>query len=117
MDADVSRCSSFALGCSDAALKTFNDEPTATITSHSDGSEVMEEVSTVLLGKVSDSNHSEDESSVTTWRVDGESVCTDVIPAEDGTTQCETTLSTGTREPGSVRPRRCHGNRPGSPLP
>ena len=93
MRTSLSLFSLFALGCSDAALKTFNDEPTATIVAQQ-GSEVMEEVSTVLLGKVSDSNHSEDEL-VTTWRVDGEPVCTDVIPAEDGTTQCETTLHEG----------------------
>ena len=83
-----------AFGCSDASLKTFNAEPTATITSHADGEELLEEASTTLQGKVADSDHDEVDL-VTTWRVNGEAICEDVAPEEDGTTSCSTTLSTG----------------------
>jgi hypothetical protein len=83
-----------AFGCSDASLKTFNAEPTATITSHADGEELLEEASTTLQGKVADSDHDEVDL-VTTWRVNGEAICEDVAPEEDGTTRCSTTLSTG----------------------
>jgi hypothetical protein len=83
-----------AFGCSDASLKTFNAEPTATITSHADGEELLEEASTTLQGKVADSDHDEVDL-VTTWRINGEAICEDVTPEEDGTTSCSATLSTG----------------------
>lgn len=83
-----------ALGCSDASLKTFNAEPTATITSHADGEELLEEDSTTLRGTVSDSDHDASDL-LTTWRVNGETICEDLVPEADGSTSCGTTLATG----------------------
>jgi len=82
------------LSCSDASLKTFNDAPAAQILSHADGDGLIEETTTILFGQVSDTTHDALELSAT-WYVNGEPVCAGAAPADDGFTQCETTLSTG----------------------
>ena len=42
---------------SEEGVKVYNSDPTATITSHADGSEFLEAVSYTLIGQVSDENH------------------------------------------------------------
>ena len=83
-----------ALGCSDASLKTFNAEPVAVITSHADGEELLEQEETVFRGSASDPDHDEVDL-LTTWRVNGDVICADVVPERDGSTTCVTTLATG----------------------
>ena len=89
-------CLTIALtACSDSSLKTFNAEPTATINSHIDGAEILEEPTTTLFGKVADSDHDASELTVN-WYVNTEPACEDQTPEDDGHTACEVTLSTGT---------------------
>ena len=85
-----------ALGCSDASLKTFNAEPTATITSHADGTEVYQSTEALLSGNVSDSDHAEEDLKVT-WSIDGTPVCTDLSPSSEGATSCTAELVIGPR--------------------
>mgnify|MGYP001434909358 CR=1 FL=1 len=85
-----------ALGCSDASLKTFNADPTATTTSHADGTEVYQSAEVVLTGNVSDSDHAE-EDLVVTWSIDGTPVCEDLSPDTDGATSCTTEFVIGPR--------------------
>jgi hypothetical protein len=80
--------------CSDASLKTFNADPTATINSHSDGDEILEKESYVLFGKVGDSDHAATDLTVN-WYVDSDAACEDLTPEDDGYTSCEVTLGTG----------------------
>ena len=81
-------------GCSEAALKTFNAEPTATILSHADGDTPLTDDETVLFGAVADPDHGPTDL-ITVWRVDGEIVCEDIVPALDGYTNCVTPLNPG----------------------
>ena len=55
---------------------------------------MLEQLTTELRGTVADPDHDESEL-VTTWRVNGDTVCEDVVPDDDGTTSCSTTLTTG----------------------
>jgi|GEM_PF-2802850 len=83
-------------GCSEAALKTFNAEPTATILSHADSVTLTAGDETALFGSVSDPDHGPADL-LTVWRVDGEIACEDIVPAFDGHTSCVTTLPVGER--------------------
>jgi len=89
------------VGCSDAAIKAIesddevrNTEPTASITSHTEGGEYREEERTQLFGRVADADHAAGEL-VVNWYVDGEAICKAVTPEDDGSTHCETTLEPG----------------------
>jgi len=84
-----------AVGCSDAAIKTVNAEPTAIINSHTDGREFLEEASTTLFGTVADSNHSSADLLVN-WAVNSEVICKDLVPNDDGYTECDVVLNEGT---------------------
>ena len=84
-------------GCSDTSLKTVNNAPTALITSHSDGAEVLETEVLRLIGRVSDTDHHAEDLTAT-WYINGEAVCPDQTPLDDGTTVCESTVSGGALE-------------------
>ncbi len=73
---------------SDKSLTVQNPAPTADIISHDDGDEILEGFVITLRGLVSDSNHSSEELT-TSWEINGEYVCEDVIPDADGETSCE----------------------------
>ncbi len=86
---------SFVLSaCSDASLKTFNAEPTATINSHADDSEVNEGEEVSVFGKVSDTDHETDEL-LTTWYLNSEVICDAAAPEDDGHTACTATFEPG----------------------
>ena len=56
----------FFISCrSEDGIKAYNSQPTATITSHSTGSELRDGYEVTLIGQVSDANHSNGELLVT----------------------------------------------------
>ncbi len=79
------------LACSDQAVTRFNNEPLAAITSHVDGSEVLEGYTESFFGSASDPDHDPSDL-VVNWYVDGERACTGQVPEADGTTSCDLTL-------------------------
>ena len=86
------------LACrTDKSLTITNPAPKVDIISHGDGSIVPEGFSTIFIGNVTDSNHTPDQL-VTTWYVDGETVCDEIIPDENGETTCELELGLGNTE-------------------
>ena len=78
---------------SDKSLTVQNPAPIADIISHDDGSEILEGFVITLTGLVSDSNHTPDQLT-TTWVVNGETVCENVIPDEGGGTSCDVVFTT-----------------------
>ncbi len=86
------------MACSgDTVLDKTNSNPLAEITSHSDGSIVQEGYPEYLRGVVSDLSNPFDQLS-TTWLVDGVEVCPNIIPDENGVTECEYAFSVGDSE-------------------
>jgi hypothetical protein len=76
------------LGCnSDDGLKTFNDNPEATITSHDDGDEVLEGYAVLMRAQVSDSNNSNSELEVS-WYYGEDVVCDWTPPDTSGLSEC-----------------------------
>ena len=78
-------------GCPDQSLTAFNADPSATITSPDDGSEVQEGFPVSLRGRVSDPDHSAD-SLVATWYLGDEIICPETAADWDGATSCEMVL-------------------------
>ena len=76
---------------SDKSITVQNPAPKADIISHDNGSEVFEGFATVFVGSVNDPNHTSDQLN-TTWYINGEDVCVDVVPDENGQTECEMVL-------------------------
>ena len=79
------------IGCQEHKVTAFNSEPVATISSHTESDALIEGKSESFLGMVSDDDDAVEELE-TTWRIGDREVCVDVIPTEDGTTECEITL-------------------------
>ena len=85
----------YLIACeSDKSITIQNPSPKADIISHDNGTDVLEGVSTIFVGSVTDSNHTPDQLT-TIWYVNGEVVCDDVIPDENGQTECTMTLGLG----------------------
>ena len=86
------------MACSgDTVLDKTNSNPLAEITSHSDGSIVQEGYPEYLRGVVSDLSNPFDQLS-TTWLVDGVEVCPNIVPDQNGVTECEHAFSIGDSE-------------------
>ena len=79
-------------GCPDQSLTAFNADPSATITSPEDGSEVQEGFPVSLRGSVSDPDDSND-SLTATWYLGDEVVCSEATADWDGATSCEMVFS------------------------
>ena len=75
----------------DKSITVQNPTPKASIVSHDSGDVVLEGMATQFVGSVTDSNHTPDQLT-TVWYVNGEIVCDDVIPDENGETTCELSL-------------------------
>ena len=75
----------------DKSITIQNPAPNADIISHDNGSIVLEGVPTLFVGSVTDSNHTPDQLT-TIWYVGGVVVCDNVIPDENGETECELAL-------------------------
>ena len=88
----------FGLGCaSEKAITTYNNPPTASITSHSDGAEIYEGITINLIGQVSDTNHSESEL-LARWSSDVRELCPETNASADGAVSCQTSLEEGEQE-------------------
>ena len=81
----------------DKSITVQNPAPKADIFSHADGDVVLEGFVTTFIGSVTDANHTPDQLT-TIWYLDGDVVCEDIIPDEDGQTQCDITLGTENSE-------------------
>ena len=81
----VSFLIAIACNSSEETLKIYNAEPTAAITSHSDGAELMEGFDINLLGMVADGNHATTDLLVK-WSSDTRELCAEGTPDFDGTT-------------------------------
>ena len=80
---------SFLFACSsDKSITTVNASPEATITSHSDGDEVLEGFIGNLRGQVSDSNHSSEELEAA-WYYGDDVICDWEAPDSGGATSCD----------------------------
>ena len=87
------------LGCaSETATKTFNSNPEATITSHSDDSDFLEGDTVEFYAQVSDPNHATEDLLVA-WIVDEEITCDWQPPEDSGFTSCkyDSTMTTNHR--------------------
>ena len=85
------------LACSESGVKAYNSEPVAEITSHVDGSEVLEGYVESFRGLVSDVNHSTTDLTVT-WFMDGELLCEGAAPDVEGVSLCEGLVLSSTSE-------------------
>ena len=82
-----------ACGDSEEGLKVYNSEPTATITSHGEGSELQEAIEYTFVGIVADDNHPTLDLKVK-WSTDTREICPEMAPDADGTTSCRIALET-----------------------
>ena len=71
----------------DKSITIQNPAPRPDIVSHDNGDVVLEGMPTSFVGSVTDSNHTPDQLT-TVWYVNGDIVCDDVIPDENGETEC-----------------------------
>ena len=81
----------------DKSITITNPAPKADIVSHNDGDVVLEGMPTMFVGSVTDANHTPDQLT-TIWYVNGDIVCDEVIPDENGETVCELALGLGDTE-------------------
>ena len=75
----------------DKSITIQNPAPKADIVSHNDGDVVLEGIPTLFVGSVTDANHTPDQLT-TIWYVNGDVVCDEVSPDENGETACELAL-------------------------
>ena len=81
----------------DKGVKAYNNDPTAAITSHTSGIEVLEGYVLSMRGSVSDADDSA--STLTaTWYMDETEMCATAAPADDGTTSCEIVPTVGAEQ-------------------
>ena len=89
-------------GCSnETSTKTFNSNPEATITSHSDDTELLEGENIQFYAQVSDPNHSTEDLLVA-WLVDEDIVCDWQPPDNSGFTSCEIRLDSADKIIGAM---------------
>jgi hypothetical protein len=84
------------LSCSEQKVTAHNASPSAFITSHTSGT-IVAGFDVDMEGSVTDPDGSTDELK-TTWQVNGEAVCKDETPDEDGLSRCAVVLSEGANE-------------------
>lgn len=77
---------------SEEGVKIYNSDPTATITSHTDGEIFFEAVEYTFIGQVSDENHSNTNLKVV-WSTDTQELCPESTPDVNGETSCLATLN------------------------
>ena len=83
------------IACSgDTVLDKTNSNPLAEITSHTDGATVEEGYPEYLRGVVSDLSNPFDQLT-TTWLVNGTAVCDEIVPDQNGVTDCSYAFSAG----------------------
>ena len=82
---------------SEKGVTSYNATPTATITSHTNASEIQEGYDVSMQGLVTDANHSTSDLLVT-WSSDLRELCPAQAPQNDGQTLCRTTLQSDESE-------------------
>ena len=80
-----------SLGCSEKVISTYNQVPTVTITSHSDGDSIKEGEEITLQAIVGDDNNQLSELNVS-WHTNQRELCSATTPLVDGTSACIVTL-------------------------
>ena len=76
---------------SDEGIKVYNSDPTAMITSHSDGAVLLEAVQYFFMGTVTDLNHSTVDLKVK-WSTNTRELCSESTPDADGSSSCRISL-------------------------
>ena len=79
---------------SEDTLKVYNADPTALITSHTDGEEFLEGYEITFVGQVQDDNHASNTLTVL-WSTDVRTLCEESQPDASGATTCRTSLEQG----------------------
>lgn len=72
---------------SDKGVTVYNTDPSADITSHEDGADLLEGYDIIFRGSVSDANHQNTDLLVT-WLTDVRELCPSQNAVADGTTVC-----------------------------
>jgi len=86
-------CAAVLFGCPDQNIQAVNANPEATITSHADGSELLEGYSTTFQGYVSDPDNTA-EQLLASWSLGDEQACPPLAPDSGGLTSCEAVIGT-----------------------
>jgi hypothetical protein len=81
-----------AIACNESGLKVVNSDPVALISNPADGDELLEGFDTLLLGRVSDVDHSFGELEVRWYLGDDERICKESTPDEIGDVFCTVKL-------------------------
>ena len=98
MNIQLSMIGLFLLACnSDESIKVFNSDPEATITSHTEGSELLEAVEYTFVGQVNDANHQNEELLVT-WSTNNKELCAQAAASTTGESSCQAALELGDNE-------------------
>ena len=82
---------------SEEGIKVYNNDPEATIISHSTGAELQEAVTYTFVGQVTDGNHDNTELKVI-WSTNNRELCAESAPNVSGETTCEASLETNDTE-------------------
>ena len=82
---------------SDESMKVFNELPTVTITSHSEGASSQDGYIETFRAALTDPNHDTSELQAQ-WYLNSEVVCEWLVPDETGTGSCPMLMSAGTAE-------------------
>lgn len=82
---------------SDESMKVFNELPTVTITSHSEGASSQDGYTETFRAALTDPNHDTSELQAQ-WYLNSEVVCEWLVPDETGTSSCPMLMSAGTAE-------------------
>ena len=77
---------------SDDGVKAYNTDPSADITSHEDGDELLSGYSIIFKGSVSDANHNNADLKVT-WLTDNTELCPEQNAEADASTTCTAPVS------------------------
>lgn len=85
------------VACGDQGVRSFNADPTASITSHDELAEIEAGATVVFRGSASDPDDSADRLTAT-WLVDGAEGCPATVPDERGVSRCELVLDSGRHE-------------------
>ena len=81
----------FSLGCSEKVISTYNQVPTVSITSHSEGDILQEGLEITLQAIVGDDNNQLSELQVS-WHSNQRELCSATTPLIDGTSICTISL-------------------------
>lgn len=79
---------------SDKGVTVYNTDPSATITSHEEGAELLEGYDIIFRGSVSDANH-QNANLLVTWLTDVRELCPAQNAVADGTTVCTAKMEEG----------------------